>query len=697
MRFHIPNAPSLSVFLIVTLLLSACSTGKLDRSQKPEPGEAPNVSFSDYEKFTLDNGLTVFVVEDKQSPKVTYSLEIDRDPVAEGEKAGYVSLAGDMIGTETENRSKDELNEEVDFIGATLSTNPTGVYASALKKRKEKLLDLTADVIKNSTFSEKELKKKKKRMKSDIKSSEEDPGSIASKVFKKLIYGQDHPYADVNTVQSVDNVEMADLKKYYRNYYRPNISYLAVVGNTSKEEIKPLLEKKLGDWEEGDVPKHEYDQPEELASPKVAVVNRPNASQSTVRIGHSVDLQLSDDDYATSQLTNTILGGGAFRLFENLREEYSFTYGAYSGLSQDEEVGRFIAVADVKNSATDSAIIQMLHEMRRLRKDTVPTEELATAKNYITGNFAIGLEDPRTVARYAIQQEKNDLPKDFYENYLKQINNTTPGEVKAAAKKYIRPDQSHILVVGKAREFKDKLEQFGDVTYYDEYGNETAPPASKPAPEGMTANDVIDDYIKAIGGKQQLQDVQSLSVTYEAEIRGRKMKVVRQQKAPDLFKSVTKIGPMEMTQVYDGEKGLSKSMRGKKEITGAQLKRLKVKSTLFYHTKMDQLDLDASLKGIETVNGKEAYKVVFTMPEADKNWTEYFSTESGLRLGEKQTRKTQQGKQTQTTYYGDYKEKNGIKFPHRQSVDMGGQRIDIEATTIKVNPSLKDDDFAMKE
>ncbi|PSR01874.1 MAG: peptidase M16, partial [Bacteroidetes bacterium SW_11_45_7] len=319
MRLNAPNAQSICIFFVATLLLSACSTNKLDRSKKPEPGKAPDVSFSDYEKFQLDNGLTVFVVEDEQSPKVTYSLEIDRDPIAQGEKAGYVSLAGDMIGTATNNRSKDELNQEVDFIGATLSANPTGVNASALKKRKEKLLDLTADVIKNSTFTQDELEKKKKRLKSGIKGSEEDPGSIASNVFKKLIYGQDHPYADVSTVESVDRVEMADIKEYYNKYYRPNISYLAVVGNTSKEEIKPLLEKKLGDWQEEDVPDHDYDQPKQLESPKVAVVNRPNASQSTVRIGHTVDLQLSDDDYASAQLTNTILGGGAFRLFENLR------------------------------------------------------------------------------------------------------------------------------------------------------------------------------------------------------------------------------------------------------------------------------------------------------------------------------------------------------------------------------------------
>lgn len=686
------------LFLVLAGALSACSPSKqkLDRSKKPEPGPAPKISFSNYKTFTLENGLTVFVVEDQNSPKVTYSLEIDRDPITEGDKAGYISLAGDMIGTATSNRSKDELNQEIDFIGATFSTSSTSVYASALRKRKEKLLGLMADVVKNSQFSQQELNKKKKQKKSSIQASENDPSAIASRVYKRLIYGKDHPYADVSTVESVERIQLPDVEGYYNTYFKPGISYLAVVGNTTKEEIKPLLEKHLGDWQKGDVPEHNYDAPEPLNKPKVAVVNRPDASQSTVRIGHAVEFQLGTDDYAAAKLANTILGGGAFRLFENLREKYSFTYGAYSGLSPDQEIGRFISVADVKNSATDSAITQILHEMKRLRQDTVPMPELQTAQKYITGNFSISLEDPQTVARYAIRQEKNDLPKDFFQNYLKRINATQPGELMAAANKYIMPEQSHILVVGKAREFKDKLEQFGDVTYYDKYGNETAPPASKAAPEGMTAQDVLNDYIEAIGGEKNLQKVKSLSTRYKAEVRGREMEVVQQQKAPNLYKSVTKIGPMEMKQVFDGEKGVSTSMQGKKEVTGAELEKMKMKSTLFYPSKIKELGLDASLKGIETVQGSEVYKVVFTTPKNEVSWTEYFSTDDGLRIAEETTQKTPQGKRTQTTYFGDYTEKQGVKLPGKITVNMGPQQITLEATSIEVNPSIEDDEFAKK-
>ena len=170
----INNMKSLTLTALISVfLLSACSQStKLDRSKMPEAGEAPEIKIADYKTFTLDNGMKVYVVKDKQSPMVTFTMEIDRNPIREGEKAGYVSLAGNMLGTATKNRSKDELNEAIDFIGADFSAFSTGFYASSLKQHHQKLVQLSADVIKNPEFKEEEFQKQKKQMLSSIQSNE---------------------------------------------------------------------------------------------------------------------------------------------------------------------------------------------------------------------------------------------------------------------------------------------------------------------------------------------------------------------------------------------------------------------------------------------------------------------------------------------------------------------------------------------
>ena len=425
-------------------LLASCSgTQEINRAKKPEPGKAPDIEVADYESFTLDNGMQVFVVEDPNMPSVTFNMDVNRPPIRSGKKSGYTQLAGQVLGTATENRSKDELNEAIDFIGASLSTSSTGFYASALKKHHEKLLQLSADVIKNPVFKQEEFEKQQKQLISSVKSSENSPGAIAGRVYNRLLFGKDHPYGDIRSVETVENVSLDDVKNYYQQYFDPSISYLAVVGNVTKEEIKPLVKEEFGDWKsDGQPPEKDYETPEPAEERKVAVVNRSAAEQSTLRIGHPVDLQLNDSAYFAARLANTILGSPNFRLFMNLREDKAYTYGAYSSIDADEEVGSFTASAEVSNDATDSAVKEVLKEMRQIRSEGVTADELERAKSYITGNFAIGLEDARTVARYALNIAQNDLPEDYYQNYLKNLNAVKQPAVQRAAQNYINPERA---------------------------------------------------------------------------------------------------------------------------------------------------------------------------------------------------------------------------------------------------------------
>lgn len=674
------------ITLLFNLLFVSVNFSQIDRSEPPEAGPAPEIRIGEYETFQLDNGLKVFVVENQKVPYVSFSLDIDRDPVAEKEKAGYLELAGNMLGTATENRTEEEINQAVDFIGADLYTSSGFVYASALKKHKEKLMDILADVTKNARFEQEELEQVKLRVKSQLKASQDQPSAIARRVFRKLIY-RDHPYSEYKTQESLERITLEDIKNYYETYFLPNIAYLAVVGNTTIKEIRPLIEEYFSDWEKKEVPGHRYADPEPYDNPRVAVVHRSNAVQSTIRIGHAINLEYGSGEVIPAKVMNTILGGGAFRLFENLREEHAYTYGAFSGISPDEYIGRFVAAADVRNNATDSAITEIFREMEKLRNEPVGEEELNRAKNYMSGNFALNLEDARTIGRFALNIQRYDLPANYYNQYLKNIEKVDPATIKKAANRYIQPGQTVIVVVGNASEIGKKLEKFGKVSYYDPYGKPVKAPVKKGVPTGMTVQKVVSEYLKARGGKKKLEDLKTLRIEYEGTLMGNKAIRTIEKKAPGMYRETFSMGPNQQVLKYDGKQGIKKTARGSRKMTGEEIKKYEINSRISYLTEWEELGVEAELEGIETFHGEEVYKIKFS--RGKNNWTEFFSTKTGLRTGKSQVAKSPRGEINQTIRYLDYTEKEGIKFPGKVTLDLGQTSVVFKVTKIEVNPKLK--------
>jgi zinc protease len=295
--------------------------------------------------------------------------------------------------------------------------------------------------------------------------------------------------------ESVKNITLDKCNEFYRNYFKPNVGYLAIVGDITLAEAKPLIEKYFGSWKRGNVPVQEYIAPKAPSKLVVAIVDRPNAVQSTLMVTYPVDLKPNSVDAIKAQVTNAILGGGTFRLYNNLREKHGWTYGAYSFLSKDKLTGRFTASAEVRNPVTDSSLTQIIYEMNRLRSELVPDAELTKVKNYMTGNFGRIIENPSTVANFAISTARYHLPKDYYSNYLTNLSAVSSADVQAMAQKYINPENAYILVVGKAEDVAPKLTQFtkgSKIQYYDIDGNLYDPLAKTiTLPGGNTSEPVL--------------------------------------------------------------------------------------------------------------------------------------------------------------------------------------------------------------
>ena len=672
------------VYLIPLVLLTAPAVAQLDRSKAPEPGPAPEIHLGEYESFTLKNGLKVFVVQNDKLPRVAFNLLIDRDPILEGDKAGYVNATGELLRRGTTNRSKEQLDEEIDFIGANISTSSTGVFASSLSKHKEKLVELMADVVLNPAFPQEELDKIIKQTKSGLAASKENAQAIAANVQAALLYGKDHPYGEITTEETVENIALEDAKEYYQTYFKPNVAYLAIVGDISKKEAKKLVKKAFGKWEKGQVPAHEYPDPQGPDETVVALVDRPTAVQSVVHIMNPIELEPGQEEVITGRVMNEILGGGDARLFKNLREDKGYTYGAYSSLSSDELVGKFTANASVRNAVTDSAVVEFMKELHNMRKGTVSQEELDAAKNYITGSFARSLESPQTIASFALNIERFGLDQDYYRNYLKKIAAVSPEEIQAVAQKYIQPEQSYIMVVGNADEVKEGLGKFGEIEMYDIYGNKQ---------EAMEAGEVdpgqiINRYIEALGGKEKLNEVENITTVVSLSLNGMELTNTTTKKGGDKYLNSTKMGEQEMSRiVYNDGQGKMHANGQSMPLPPQQAKALQYEVFAFPEVHYQELGFEMEVKGVTKVNGKDAYQLVLKSPEGEKSM-HYYDVESGLKL--------KMEAPTANVEFMDYQEKDGIMYPGKFKLMTPQGALEGELVSVKVNEELPDELFNLE-
>ncbi len=218
------------------------------RSTAPKPGPAPRIQMGSYDQFELDNGLQVILVENHKLPRVSYQLFVDVPPFAEKDKTGATSIAGEMLSKGTRSRTKAELDETIDFMGARLSTNPNGMTAASLKKYNKELLELMSDVLMNPVFPEGEFDKIKKQIASGLAQQKEDPNALSANLSQMVVYGQQHPYGEFTTEKSLENIGLGDVKNYYQNWFKPNLSYLIIVGDITRAEAEPLVKQYFSKW-----------------------------------------------------------------------------------------------------------------------------------------------------------------------------------------------------------------------------------------------------------------------------------------------------------------------------------------------------------------------------------------------------------------------------------------------------------------
>jgi hypothetical protein len=411
---------------------------------------------------------------------------------------------------------------------------------------------------------------------------------------------------------------------------------------------------------------------------------------------------MSNPDYHALLIANQVLGGGAeSKLFLNLREKHGFTYGSYSNVGNGRFQSTFTSSAQVRSEKADSAIVEILREIDNMRSGNITEEELEMAKAKFNGSFALGMEDPAKSAQYATNIMINNLPKDFYRTYLQKINSVTVADLKRVSNKYFNKDNSRIVMVGNGDKILPNLSRLGySIKHYDKYAN---PVEDKPkdvsiketpkSSDAISAYSLIQDYLKAIGGKDELNKLKTLKMKVSMEMMGRTLEGVDLRMTPNKYYRDMKMGDMIVFQTaFDGAKGYQGQMGQKKDFDDKEIKEELDTRSIIPQMSYISTDFKTSYLGTATVGKEDAYKLKVTKPSG-KVSTEYYSMKTGLLLREEGTIEEGGTEMSQTFDYSDYRKVGTLMFPFTITQSVADQEFTMNVTEIKINEGVTDADF----
>ncbi len=433
----------------------------------------------------LPNGLTVLVLERHKLPTVNIVLQIGTGDMSDPKDLpGLAGFTADMLREGTTHRTSSQLAVDIDRLGATLycdaefGSTSSVVVASGLSTSTSQILDLIADVALNPSFSQDELDKYKARQLSDLEQERSQPYALANERFHQALYGDFPASVTLPTSDSIKNVTTGNLKEFHDKYYVPSNAILAVGGDVEAKEFIELCRKAFGDWQGAPVPKPDWSHLPAPASAKIYLVDRPDSVQTNIVAG-DYGARRTDQDYISLVVMNRVLGGGPqARLFLNLRETHSYTYGAYSRVGDDEYPQPWAANTEVRNAVTDGSMEQLMYEFKRIRDEKVPEKELSDARRSIVASFALSLEQTQQLLSRYILVQVYDLPADYWDRYPVEVGQTTADAVQAAARKYVDLDHLQFVCVGDAKQpgndknesIREVLKKYGTVEVYDTNG-----------------------------------------------------------------------------------------------------------------------------------------------------------------------------------------------------------------------------------
>jgi zinc protease len=455
-----------------------------DRTHPPGAASPAALHLPPVQTARLMNGLLIAVVEMHEAPVVDVTLTLDAGAIHDpADRPGLATFTAGMLDEGAGSRGALDIAEQADFLGANLTTRAGADRAEInLHIPKRGLaagLDLMADVALRPTFPDSEITRQRELRLTGLLQLRDQPTQIAPIAFNAIVFGDQHPYGRPlgGTEASTRAITHDEVARFFTTYYRPNTCRLLIVGDITLPEARALIEARFSDWSQDTPPVVPFPLPAPAAPRRLYLVDKPGAAQSVVRIGQ-LGVPRSTNDYFALEVLNTLLGGSfSSRLNRNLRETHGYTYGAGSAFDMRLFAGPFRASASVVTAKTDSSVLEFMSELRRIREEPVPAEELTKAKDYIALGLPSQFETTAGTAEQVLELLENKLPLQYYDGYIEKIQAVTAREVQDAARRYLDPDRFVIVVVGDRSKIESGLKALalGPVEVRDLWGHPVQP------------------------------------------------------------------------------------------------------------------------------------------------------------------------------------------------------------------------------
>jgi zinc protease len=441
--------------MVLALLVSSAAAQKI---------QLPPVA-----RHTLDNGLTVLLMEYKKVPKVFYRMVFRGGTVLDTTgMEGVAAMTASVMREGTDTRTSTDIAKAIDYIGGTLSVAAGADYCAAnaevLAANADTGLELFADVLLHPSFPLEEIDRERKQRSANLESVKEDPSDIASITFSRTIYDH-HPYGQQSfgTKNSLEAIERHDLVNFYHRIFVPTNATLVVVGDFSAAEMLKKVTAAFGGWKKEPAPAIAIARPEQLKGRKVVIVNKADATQTQMIFGNT-GIDIKNPDYFAVQVANTIFGGGfTSRLVDELRVKRSLTYGVSSGFGANLHGGSYSISTFTKNVTVTEMMDAVLAEIGKYRAKGATADELKKGQNYIMGSFARSLQSPEALAMRLTNMELYGFPANYLETYIEKLRAVTLTDVQRVITKYFLLDDLLIVLVTNAQEVSPLVTKYGPV------------------------------------------------------------------------------------------------------------------------------------------------------------------------------------------------------------------------------------------
>jgi zinc protease len=456
--------------LLTAAWVLACRTPAWEKPPPPA-AEGPVLAAGSIERAELDNGLQIFLLDDRRLPRVALGLVVRRGAgIVAPAQAGLAAFTAELMKRGAGDRDALALAQATDEIGASLSVgsdwDSTSVRVSGLSRDTDRLVEILADVALRPRFERAEATKARAERLAALEKAKDDPATLAVQKFFAALY-PGHPYGEPTsgTSESVAGLDAAEARAFHRRVFLPNDAIFYAAGAVDLDTLLPMLGRHFGAWERGDVAPDETPPPDPApVARRLVVVDRPDLGQVRVVLGHE-GMQRTDPERIAGALMNMVLGGGGFssRLMTTLRAERGLTYSVSSGFALRRHPGPFYASTFTKVASVRETIDLTLAELAKMKTQPVTPDELRDAKALLVGRFALGLETSAAVLGSVVNLEVYGLPEDSLDTYRARVNAVSTDDTARLASERLHPDRTAIVLVGPAEAILPQLEGLGPV------------------------------------------------------------------------------------------------------------------------------------------------------------------------------------------------------------------------------------------